>query len=296
MPGGPHMQPMIHSRTIVIDGYRLHLLESGHGPSVLLLHGFAGSSEDWRPTVGVLARAGYHALAIDALGFGRSAKPSDAPYSLELSAYLYARLIEQTGIGAAHFVAHSMGGKYAIATALLYPNAVRSLVLVDSDGFTEPSPLTRVGGWPLLGPALLWLSARPAVVRAMLSAAFYAPERHITAEILERGRAALIGADNRRALTALSRRYDATDLGRTGLRDRLGELRLPTLIIWGEHDRIFPLESAWRALAIPSARLVIVPRCGHFPQIEAARAFHGLLLGFLAGATVATSPKTLAAD
>ncbi|MCX7790852.1 MAG: alpha/beta fold hydrolase [Chloroflexaceae bacterium] len=278
----------MHSHTITIDGYRLHLLEAGHGPAVLLLHGFAGSSEDWRPTGRLLARAGYRAIAVDGLGFGRSDKPADAPYSLELSAHLYARLIERLGAGAAHVVAHSMGGKYAIATALLHPSVARSLTLVGSDGFSEPSPLTRAGGWPLVGPGLLWLSARPAMVRAMLSAAFYAPEHHVTAEILERGRAALIGADNRRALTALSRRYDATDLGRTGLRDRLGDLRLPTLLVWGEADRVFPLETSQRALAIPGARLVVFPRCGHFPQIEAARAFHGLLLGFLAGVERAT--------
>jgi len=281
----------MHSYPIAIDGYRLHLLEAGHGPAVLLLHGFAGSAEDWRPTSKLLARAGYRAIAVDGLGFGRSDKPADAPYSLEFSAHLYARLIERLDAGAAHLVAHSMGGKYAIATALLHPSAVRSLTLVGSDGFSEPSPLTRLGGWPLVGPGLLWLSARPWMVRAFLSAAFYAPERHITAEILERGRAALIGADNRRALTALSRRYDATDLGRTGLRDRLGELRVPTLLVWGEADQVFPLETGQRALAIPGARLVVFPRCGHFPQIEAARAFHGLLLGFLAGVESATRAR-----
>jgi pimeloyl-ACP methyl ester carboxylesterase len=276
----------MHSRYITVGGYRLHVLEAGRGPAALLLHGFAGSAEDWRPTGEALAHMGYRAVAVDALGFGRSDKPGDAPYSLELMAGLYAGLLDALGERRAALVAHSMGGKYALAMALLHPERVAGLALAATDGFAEASPLTRAGGWPLLGPALLWLSARPAVVRAMLGAAFFEPEAHLTAALLERGRAALEGAENRRALTALSRRYDATDLGRTGLRERLSELRTPTLLVWGEADRVFPLATcgAAAAAAIPGARLLAIPRCGHFPQVEAARAFRGALAGFLAGA------------
>lgn len=273
----------MRSSFVTVAGYRLHLLEAGAGPAVLLLHGFAGSSEDWRPTGDLLARAGYRAIAVDCLGFGKSAKPIDAPYSLELVADLYAGLLEQLGITRATIVGHSMGGKYALATALRHPQQISRLVLVGSDGFVEVSPLTRSGGWPLIGAAMLWLAARPASLQAMLRAAFYAPEEFVTPELVARGRAALLGVENRRALTALSRRYDATDLGRTGMRARLGEIRAPVLLVWGDHDRVFPLSSAHAAAAaLPSSRLVVIPRCGHFPQVEAARRFHGLLLGFLA--------------
>jgi pimeloyl-ACP methyl ester carboxylesterase len=278
---------MMQSHYLTIEGYQLHWLEAGRGPAVLLLHGFAGSAEDWRPTGEFLAAQGYRALAIDALGFGRSAKLADAPYSLELMARLYAGLLDALGIARASVVAHSMGGKYAMALALLHPERVAALALADTDGFVPASPLTQAGGWPLIGPALLWLSSQPFVVRAMLGVAFAEPERHLSAAILERGRAALIGADNRRALTSLSRRYTATDLAATGLRARLDELRAPTLLIWGDQDRVFPVERAGQAAlaAIPGAQLVVFPRCGHFPQIEAPRAFRGLLAGFLAYAS-----------
>lgn len=274
----------MQSQLRTIGGYALHTIEAGDGPAVLLLHGFAGSAEDWRPTVALLARAGYRAIALDALGFGRSAKPGDAPYSLALFADLAAALLDAAGVGHAAVVAHSMGGKHALALALRHPARVASLALVASDGFAEASPLTRAGGWPLLGGALLWLSARPAMVRAMLGAAFYAPGEHLSDELLARARAALLGPANRRALTALSRRYDATDLRRTGMAQRLHELAAPALLVWGEADQIFPLATSGRAAAaaLPAASLVAIPRCGHFPQLEAPRAFHGLLLGFLA--------------
>lgn len=281
----------MHSRYLTIGGYQLHVLEAGAGPAVLLLHGFAGSAKDWRPTGEWLAQRGYRAIAVDCLGFGRSAKPADAPYGLELMAGLYVGLLDALAIPRAALVAHSMGGKYALATALLHPRRVDRLALVGSDGFSAPSPLTRIGGWPLMGAAILWLSARPALLRGMLGAAFYEPERFVTPELIRRGQEALLGAENQRALSALSRRYDQTDLRLTGLSARLPELRCPTLLVWGDHDRVFPPACGYAAAAaIPGAGLAIIPRCGHFPQIEAARTFRGLLAGFLARVGPPLSP------
>lgn len=273
----------MRSRWLRVNGYQLHWIEAGHGPAVLLLHGFAGSCADWAPTVAWLAEHGYRALAVDALGFGRSEKPANAPYGLVLQSDLYAGLLAALGIERATFVAHSMGGKYALATAIRHPDRVARLALVATDGFADPSPLTIIGGWPVIGETILWLSAHPAVVRAFLSAAFHNPEPHVNAELIERGREAISGAANRRALTALSRRYAATDLTLTGLRARLHEVRAPTLLIWGAQDRVFSLHNAETARReIPDAQLVVIPQCGHFPHIEAVRPFRGLLSGFLA--------------
>lgn len=266
-----------------IDGYRLHMLEAGRGPAVVLMHGFAGSAEDWRPTTEWLARSGYRAIAVDSLGFGRSAKPGDAPYSLELMANLYAGLLDALGIKQAAVVAHSMGAKYALTLALLHPQRVRRLALAAPDGFVAAAPMSKAGGLPIAGPALLWLGAREAITRQMLHASFHTPEQYVTAEMVERGRAALLGAENRRALTALSRRYDANDLTKTGMRARLGEITAPTLLIWGDNDRVFPLEvyGVMAEREIAGAQLVVLPQCGHFPHIEAARMFRGVLAGFL---------------
>jgi pimeloyl-ACP methyl ester carboxylesterase len=274
---------ILEPRIVTVGGYRLHMLEGGQGPAVLLLHGFAGSSEDWRATAEFLIEQGYRALAVDCLGFGRSEKPGDAPYSLQLIADLYAELLDTLAIEQATVVAHSMGGKYALTLALQHPARIDRLVLVGSDGFVEPSRLTRAGGVPLLGPGILWLSAQPQFTRAMLNATFYEPERYVDAAAIERARTALLGPDNRRALIALSRRAAETDLTLTGLRARLGELRQPVLLIWGEQDQVFPPARGETAQAeIPDAHLVVIPRCGHFPQVEAAAKFRGLLLSFLA--------------
>ncbi len=274
---------MIDSCVATVCGYRLHYLAAGNGPPVILLHGFVGSAEEWRPMLVALAGQGYRAIAVDAPGFGRSDKPGDAPYSLSLYADLYAGLLDTLDLGSAAFIAHSMGGKFALATAILHPTRVTRLVLADTDGFAPASPLTKAGDWPVLGPAFLWVSAQTMVVRAFLRAAFAHPDVFVTPELIERSRNALSGPDNRRALRALCRHYDAIDLQRSGLRARLSEIRCPTLIVWGTEDRVVP--PAYSAVVqheIAGSQLVLLPDCGHFPHIEAADEFQRIVIAFLA--------------
>ncbi len=274
---------MITSSYHTIQKYPIHILEAGSGPPVFLLHGFAASAESWQPTMTVLAQHGYHAIAVDALGFGRSAQPDDAPYSLQLYADLYAGLLDVLDLPRAAFVAHSMGGKFALATALLHPERVSRLFLAATDGFSNPD--ARSHGHLSLLPAELALHilAQPPVIRMFLSMAFYQPASFVTPDMVDYARQVLGGRTNRRALLALNRCSGATDLTATGLRSRLGKLRCPTLLIWGMEDRVLGIDQAYTARReIPGAQLVTLPRCGHFPQIEAFRAFHGLLPGFLA--------------
>ncbi len=275
---------MVNSISVAVGGFRLHAIEAGKGPTVLLLHGFGVSSEEWRPSVEFLAANGYRAIAVDALGFGQSDKPADGPYSLELSANLYAELLDQLEIKRAAVVGHSMGGKFALAMALLHPKRVARLLIADSDGFMDIPLFMRKGGsLPWLGEAVLRLTSTRTVIKAQLRAAFHDPDTFVTPELIEHGLTIMNNPENRRALLAFSRHYENNDLGLTGLRARLGELRIPTVIVWGEQDRVFPVKCGFTARdEIPGAHLVVVPRCGHFPQIEAYRAFHGLLLGYLA--------------
>lgn len=273
----------VAERMVTVAGRRLRVLTAGDGPAVLLLHGFAVSADDWRPTVALLAEAGYRAVAPDALGFGRSDKPGGAAYSLRSFADLYAGLLDALGVESAAVVGHSMGGKYALATTILHPARVSRLLIADSEGFMQiPLFMRRGGALPLLGELILALSARPALIRLQLAGAFADPGRYVTPELVERGRATLGDPGVRQTMLAMSRNYAANDLKESGLWAQLGEIRCPTLIVWGAEDRMFPARYARDAqAALPGARLAVIPRCGHFPQIEAAGQFHELLLGFL---------------
>jgi pimeloyl-ACP methyl ester carboxylesterase len=276
----------INEQILTIDGHQLRVLSAGAGPAVLLLHGFAVNADDWRPTISRLAEAGYQAIAPDALGFGRSAKPGGAAYNLERYARLNAGLLDAFGAATAAVVGHSMGAKHALATTILHPARVSRLLIADSEGFMQLPLFMRKGGTlPFLGEAILALSARPAVIRMQLKAAFADPARYITPELVARGQATLGDPGVRQTMLDLSRHFEANDLKGSRLWLRLAEIRCPTLIVWGAEDRMFDVRYAREAQqAIPGAQLVIIPHCGHFPQIEAADQFHGLLLGFLADA------------
>lgn len=278
------MKTQITSSRITVQGYSLHFLACGAGPAVILLQGFPVSADYWRPTLDLLGRSGYRAIAVDTLGFGQSDKPEQAPYALSFFANLYADLLDALSLEQAVFVGHSFGGKLALATAVLHPRCVRRLVLLDSDGFTRIPYFIRIPGLlGSVGECLLWLSSHPALIRAQMRLAFYDPAPHVTPGMVALGSSVLRQPENQRVLMLMSRRYKDNDLLHSGLRARLGELHIPTLIIWGEHDRVFvPRYGEVACQEIPCARLVIIPRCGHFPHIETPRAFHGLLLGFLA--------------
>jgi pimeloyl-ACP methyl ester carboxylesterase len=271
---------------VTAAGRRLRVLTAGSGPAVLLLHGFAVNADDWLPTIAQLAGAGYRAIAPDALGFGRSEKPGGAAYSLRSYAELYAGLLDAFEVEQAAVVGHSMGGKYALATTIVHPARVSRLLIADSEGFMQIPLFMRKGGsLPFLGEAILALTAQPALIRMQLGGAFANPGRYVTPELVERGRATLADPGVRQTMLALSRNYEANDLKGSGLWPRLAKIRCPTLIVWGAEDRMFPARYAKDALAaIPGARLVVIPNCGHFPQIEAAEKFNDLLLGFLADA------------
>ncbi|WP_298817001.1 alpha/beta fold hydrolase [Chloroflexus sp.] len=274
----------INERHVTVDGFRLRVLTAGQGPTVLLLHGFVVSADDWIPTIQTLAAAGYHAIAPDALGFGASDKPGGAAYTLRRYADLNAGLLTAFGVERAAVVGHSMGGKHALATTIIHSQRVERLVIADSEGFMQLPLFMRKGGSiPFLGEAIVAMSALPGVVRMQLRAAFADPDRYITPELVARGTATLRDPAIRRTMVSLSRFYDANDLRGSGLWSRLNTITQPTLIIWGKEDRLFPVKYAYEAQrALPHARLEIIPNCGHFPMIEAADRFHQLLLDFLA--------------
>lgn len=288
MPNPTEQAIAIDAAMVTVEGFRLRVLTAGDGPAVLLLHGFLVNADDWRPTLTCLANAGYRAIAPDALGFGYSDKPGGSAYSLKRYAALNVGVLDALGVKSAAVVGHSMGGKHALATAILYPERVSRLLIADSEGFmTLPLFMRKGGALPFIGETILSLSALPPVVRMQLAAAFADPDRYVTPELIARGRATLGDRRIRETTLAMSRHFEANDLKGSGLWERLVEIRCPVLIVWGEQDRLFPVKYAYEArAAIPGSQLVIIPRCGHFPQIEAQERFHGLLLGFLAGQEV----------
>jgi pimeloyl-ACP methyl ester carboxylesterase len=139
------------SRTVPVEGGRIHLVEQGDGPVVLLVHGFPESWYSWRHQLPVLAEAGYRAVAIDVRGYGRSSKP------LAVEDYRMVRLVADNvglvsalGESTAVVVGHDWGSPIAWTSALLRPDRFRALATL-SVPYASPSPTRPTDAFRRLG-------------------------------------------------------------------------------------------------------------------------------------------------
>ena len=245
-------------------------------PPVLLMHGIGGGREAWgdagSATGAALAEAGFSALALDFPGYGLSA-PID-PFDLAGLARSVIALIDALGAGAAVLVGHSMGGMVAQEVAALAPGRVAGLVLAStSPAFGKPG-----GDWqrgflqsrfaPLdagLGMAGLAAQLVPAMVAPGTAPAVIAAAQALMAGVPEATYRSAVSA-----LIAFDRRAD------------LPAIRVPTLVITGEHDATAPPEVSRRmAERIPGAVCTIVPGAGHLLNLEQPQAFNAALLAHL---------------
>jgi pimeloyl-ACP methyl ester carboxylesterase len=259
---------MITSHTCTVNSLTLHYLAAGKdtGQPILLLHGFAYSADNWRGTLDFLAEQGYRAIALDLPGFGKSDKPNNIVYSLPWYAEIIRGFLDKLGVQGLPIIGHSYGSKVALAIALLSPTYVTKLVIVDSDGFIDqPIYMRKVLALPYIGKKIIAFVARPKVLRRLLQEVYAHPERYITEEEYLALREVLTDPARRRVIQMISNAYKENDLRGSGLRVRLPELRCPTLIVWGDKDRVVDPSCATIAQQeLPNAQLVMFPDCGAF--------------------------------
>jgi pimeloyl-ACP methyl ester carboxylesterase len=280
--------PLLRIHDVRVRGARISSLTSGTGEQhVILILGGAKSS--FYETVAALTPE-YTVHAIDLPGFGSSSKPLPASYNAQFFARHVLRFMDTLAIDRAHLVGNSMGGRVAIEVGLHAPSRVHTLsLLAPSMAFKrgrEWSPLIR-----LLRPEL---AAIPHVLRSnQVRDRFWnmiaEPDSLDPAvgdiaadEFLRtyRSRTARI------AFYAAARQIylEAPD-GQRGFWTRLPKLRPPALFIWGSEDPLVPARfSRHVAEALPDAPQVVLPHCGHVPQIELPERTHGLIREFISSA------------
>jgi pimeloyl-ACP methyl ester carboxylesterase len=286
--------PSFQSKTVTIDGINLHYLCGGSGPPLVLVHGLGSSaSVEFHDNLEPLA-AHHRVFAIDLPGFGRSDKPALA-YTIELFVRAVSDLMASEGVERAAVMGVSMGGRVALGLALDTPEKVERLVLVDALGIGAPRRvlaysilLTRgLGELTLRGTARALRQMNPAVIRRFWGWYLKRPNRVNTIWSDERiaNHGTLLARPEYRAayLSALRSIAGMRELqDGVGVEDRLAELRMPTLLIWGGHDHIFPVNHAQAARdRIPNGRLEIFDDSGHTPQMEEPDRFNRLVLDFL---------------
>jgi 3-oxoadipate enol-lactonase len=260
----------------------------GSGPTVLMLHGIGGGHKAFAPQVETLASAGYRAVAWDMPGYGRSA-PIE-PYTFKGLAQSALDLIDALQCESVTLVGHSMGGMVAQELTARRPDRVNRLVLCGtSAAFGKRTDGRLAEGW-----AEQFISQRTAPLNAGQTmeqlAQTLIPQMVGPGAMPEGLRLAEFCMANvppstyRRALEALV----------TFDRQRaLGEVRVPTLLVGGEFDRVAgPSVMKQMAAAIPRARYVEMAGMGHLMNLEAPDAFDALLLAFLSEPDPAPLPGT----
>ncbi|MCP3103294.1 alpha/beta fold hydrolase [Myxococcus sp. K15C18031901] len=265
----------------VPGGGALRVLEGGQGPAVVLLHGRGGAASSWFVYLTALAR-GHRVLAVDLPGFGMSSPGEGAVRSAEEAARFFTApveaLLEQLAPGPVSVVGHSLGGLVALELALRGRVPVTRLALVDAMGL-GPDMSRKARLFFRAGPERLARSLGPWAWARMFPPT-PTPLGQRLGELGYELHAVPQGRD------AATRAFDAL-VPLTGplfhVRERLGELTVPVLLVWGEHEDVLPLSLAEEAARrIPGARLVRVD-AAHSPHQERPERVLPELKAFLDG-------------
>ncbi|MBM3134958.1 MAG: alpha/beta fold hydrolase [Chloroflexi bacterium] len=265
---------------IKVSGVNTHYVVAGSGRPLLLLHGLGGHWGHWEANIPALAQH-YRVYAPDIAGFGLSDKPQAADRNLEFLLHFLRGFLDVQEIAQAVVIGNSLGGFLALQMALTYPQRVSALVLVDAAGLgPEIGWILRLQGLPILGDWVVIPSRR--LVRLAVRSIFY-DQAQATPKIVEEHYRHFCRPGARQCYLAVIH----NGLGRGGQRylllDRLPQISVPTLIVWGAQDRLLPVRQAHAAAArLPHSRLHVLPECGHCPQMEKPEEFNRLVLDFLA--------------
>jgi pimeloyl-ACP methyl ester carboxylesterase len=281
---------------LTLHGQRLAYLEAGEGPPLLLIHGIAEAAWAWEVIIPALARE-HRVIAPDLLGHGRSAKPR-GDYSLGNQATLMRDLMISLDIDHATLVGHSLGGGITMQFAYQYPERCERMVLVASGGLGQDVTfvLRSLGlpGADLVAPLFLSNTTRD----AMLGAARWLGRRGLKASpgqrAMWRSYAGLTEPATRAAFIATVRAVIDQRGQRVSALERLYLAQsMPTLLLWGEKDRIIPVSHAQSAHEeMPGSRLEVIKDAGHFVQLEKPQRVAELILDFLA----TTKPARITAE
>lgn len=257
------------SKEITVFGQKIHYVEAGSGPTVILLHGLGGSTQSWQFNVAALAEK-YHVVVPDQIGFGKSDKPL-VNYRIRTYVDFLDQFCKQLKIERATLVGNSMGGWIAAMFTASFPDRVDKLVLVDAAGYTPPkdfdmrtlfglNPTTREG------------------MKVLVAKVFYNKAFQTDAGI-EQAMAVRLAAGDGYTINSIT---ESIIRGEDFLDDVVKTIKRPTLIVWGRQDGLVSLAEGERFNKdIAGSKMIVIDQCGHVPNVEKPGEFNAALLKFL---------------
>src|SRR5271156_1653511 len=268
-----------------LHGDRIAYRDAGDGHALLLIHGMAGSSATWQGIIPQLSKK-YRVIAPDLLGHGKSAKPR-GDYSLGAFAVWLRDLLDELGVHRATVIGQSLGGGIAMQFAYQHRDYCERLVLIGSGGLgPDLSPLLRILSAPGAELVLPVVAPQPVLNLGnrlgswLTSAGIQSPR----AGQMWHAYSSLSDAQSRQAfLRTLRSVVDYRGQSVSALNKLHLTAGLPTVLIWGDHDRIIPVAHAYAAHdALEGSRLEVLEGIGHFPHVEAPAAVADILENFIA--------------
>ncbi len=260
------------SPSIFLDvaGMQVHVRDEGPREDecpLLLIHGTSSSLHTWDGWVQAL-KSKRRVIRFDLPGFGLTGPTPDGTYTIDRDISVAIAILDRLNIRRCVAGGNSLGGTIAWRTALTHPSRIQKLILVDSGGYSTPAISVPIAfRLADLQTRIDWLVKntlpRPIITQTLRSV--FADPSRVTPEMVERSYELSLREGNRIAL--FERYRQRQPFG--ALEHRIPELKLPTLILWGAHDRLTPPEAARRFHAdIVGSKLVIFDDLGHVPQEE----------------------------
>jgi len=257
------------AKETTVFGQKIHYVEAGSGPTVILLHGLGGSTQVWQLNIAALAEK-YHVVVPDQIGFGKSDKPL-VNYRIRTYVDFLDQFCKQLKIERASLVGNSMGGWIAAAYTASFPDRVDKLVLVDAAGHAPPKDFdTRV-----------FYGLNPTTrdgMKVLVAKVFY-NKLFLTDAAIDQAIAARLAAGDGYTINSIT---ESIIRGEDYLDDSVKTIKRPTLLVWGRQDGLVPVaEGELFKKDIAGSQLVVFDQCGHMPQIEKPAEFNAAVIKFL---------------
>ena len=251
----------LSAHTLTSGGHTLHYLDGGSGETLVLLHGIFAEKDHWVDFARPLTPH-YRVIAPDLPGFGESTRLPEKDYSYAEQVEFLKGFLDQLGVQRVHLGGSSMGGTIAALFAIRYPDRVASVALIGAPhGLHTPQPsamdpMVDAGKSPLI-------VTRADAFEPMLDFVF-AQRPFLPYPILHAAQ-----ADALRNAASNLRIWNAQRKDRYLLDAHIGELKQPTLVLWGEKDRLFDVSGATPLQQrLPQAQVRVLPGVGHLPMME----------------------------
>jgi pimeloyl-ACP methyl ester carboxylesterase len=257
------------SKEVLVFGQKIHYVEAGSGPTLILLHGLGGSTQVWQFNIAPLAEK-YHVVVPDQIGFGKSDKPL-VNYRIRTYVDFLDQFCKQLKIERATLIGNSMGGWIATMFTAAFPDRVDKLVLVDAAGYAPRKDLdTRT-----------FFGLNPTTREGMkiLAGKVFYNKAFLTDAAIDQAIAARLAAGDGYTINSIT---ESIIRGEDFLDDIAKTVKRPTLIVWGRQDGLVSLAEGERFNKdIAGSKMVVIDQCGHVPNVEKPGEFNAAVLKFL---------------